>query len=70
MPVQEYNELEVRARKATPRDQSSFMVPWLAEHASPAQRKAWFGSAPPLRFVYFVTRRRYRRLDAALVAAT
>jgi hypothetical protein len=70
MSVPEYDEPEGEARKATPREQSTFMVPWLAEHASPEQRKAWFRSAPPMRLVYLATRRRYRRLDAALAPAT
>jgi hypothetical protein len=56
---------EAKARKATPREQSSFMIPWLVEHASPDQRRTLFRSAP-LRIVYLLTRRRYRRLDGAL----
>lgn len=69
MPVAEYEYLESKARKATPRAQSDFLIPWLAEHASPDQRKAWFRSAPPLRIVYLLNRRRYRRLDQALLPA-
>ena len=57
-------------RKATPRAQSGFMVPWMAENASPEQRKAWFRSVPPLRIVYLLNRGRYRKLAAALVPAT
>jgi hemerythrin HHE cation binding domain-containing protein len=68
MPVAEYDELESKARKATPRGQSGFLIPWLVEHASPDQRKAWFRSAPPLRIVYRLNRRRYRRLDEALLS--
>jgi hemerythrin-like domain-containing protein len=67
MPASEYNELETKARKATPRQQLTFLVPWLAEHASPAQKKAWFRSAPPLRIIYRLNRGRYQRLNAALV---
>ena len=63
------DQLESQARKATPRGQSGFLIPWLAEHASPEQRKAWFGKAPPLRIVYRLNRRRYRRLDEALLPA-
>jgi hemerythrin-like domain-containing protein len=70
MPVAEYDELESKARKATPRGQSGFLIPWLAEHASPEQRKAWFRSAPPLRIVYRLNRRRYRRLEEALLPAS
>jgi hemerythrin-like domain-containing protein len=69
MPVAEYNKLESEARKATPREQSRFLIPWIVEHASPDQRKALFRSAPPLRIVYWLNRRRYRRLDEALLAA-
>jgi hemerythrin-like domain-containing protein len=69
MPLDEYDELESTARKATPRGQSGFLIPWLAEHASPEQRNAWFQSAPPLRIVYWLNRRRYRRLDEALLPA-
>ena len=69
MPTAEYDALESKARKATPREQSSFMIPWLAEHASPDQRQALFRSAPPLRIVYLLTRRRYRRLDDALLGS-
>ncbi len=69
MPAAEYAELETKARKASPRGQSGFMIPWLVEHASPDQRKALFRSAPPLLIVYWLNRRRYRRLDAALLPA-
>jgi len=69
MPGSEYTELESRSREATPRAQSGFLIPWLAEHASSDQRKAWFHSAPPLRIVYRLNRRSYRRLDAALAPA-
>ena len=69
MPTAEYDALESKARKATPREQSSFMIPWLVEHASPDQRQTLFRSAPPLRIVYLLTRRRYRRLDDALVGS-
>jgi hemerythrin-like domain-containing protein len=62
MPAAEYQELESNARKATPRGQSGFMIPWVVEHGSPDQRKA-FRTAPPLRIVYWLNRRRYRRID-------
>jgi len=42
------------------------MIPWLAEHATPEQRRAWFRSAPPLRIVYMLNRGRYRQASAAL----
>jgi hypothetical protein len=45
------------------------MIPWIVEHASPDQRKALFRSAPPLRIVYLLNRRRYRRLDKVLLPA-
>ena len=70
IPVEEYNALEKKVRRATPRDESSFLIPWLAESATPAQRKAWFRTTPPLAIVYLINRRRYRRVDAALVART
>ena len=66
MPVAEYKELESKARKATPRGQFGFMVPWIVEHASQDQRHALFRSAPPLRIVYPLNRRRYERLASAL----
>jgi hypothetical protein len=69
MPVAEYKKLESKARKATPRGQSGFLIPWIVEHASPEQRKALFRSAPPLRIVNWLSRRRYRRLDEALIRA-
>ena len=69
MPVAEYAALETKARKATPRWESGFMIPWLVEHASPDQRKALFRSAPPLRIIYLLNRRRYRHLDEALLPA-
>jgi hemerythrin-like domain-containing protein len=69
MPVAEYAELEAKARKATPREQSAFMIPWLAGHATPEQRKEWFRTAPPLRIVERLNRGRYRRLEAALLPA-
>lgn len=65
MSVDEYKLLETQARHATPRDRAQFMVPWVVAHATPAQQGALFRSAPPLRFVNLVARRRYRRLDLA-----
>jgi hemerythrin-like domain-containing protein len=67
MPVAEYKKLESEARKATPREEAGFLIPWIVEHASPDQRKALFRSAPPLRIVNWLKRRRYRRLDSCLV---
>jgi len=61
--VDDYKRLETQARHATPRDRARFMVPWVVAHATPAQQGALFRSAPPLRFVNLVARRRYRRLD-------
>jgi hypothetical protein len=69
MPVAEYKKLESDARKATPRGQSGFLIAWIVEHALPDQRKALFRSAPPLRIVNWLNRRRYRRLDEALLPA-
>ena len=69
VPAAEYKELESKVRKATPRAQAGFMVPWMAENASSEQRKAWFRSAPPLRIVYLLNRRRYRQLAAVLAPA-
>jgi hypothetical protein len=69
MPVAEYKKLESKARKATPREQAGFLIPWIVEHASPDQRKALFRSAPPLRIVNRLNRRRYRHLDEALLPA-
>jgi len=68
LPPKEYADLESKARKATPRGQSGFMIPWMVEHASPEQRKRLYRLAPPLRIVYRLNRRRYRRLDDALLA--
>jgi iron-sulfur cluster repair protein YtfE (RIC family) len=69
MPVAEYKKLESEARKATPRAQSAFLIPWIVDHSSPDQRKALFRYAPPLRIVNWLNRRRYRRLDEALLPA-
>ena len=63
----EFSDLESKARKATPRDQAAFMIPWLIEHASAEQRKALFRLAPPFRILNQLNRGRYRRLDGALV---
>lgn len=62
----EYKQLEARARRATPRDQARFLIPWIITHASPDQRAALFRSAPPLRLLYRLNLRYYRRLDDAL----
>lgn len=70
MAAADYKKLEARARKATPRPQARFLVPWLVAHASPDQRKALYRSAPPLRLIYRLNARRYRRLDRALVPAS
>jgi hypothetical protein len=69
IPVAEYKKLESKARKATPRGQAAFLIPWIVAHASPDQRKALFKSAPPLRIVNRLNRRRYRRLEDALLPA-
>jgi hemerythrin-like domain-containing protein len=58
MTTAEDDDLEKKARKATTRGRAVFMIPWLAEHASPERHKAWFRSAPPLRIIYALTRRR------------
>jgi Hemerythrin HHE cation binding domain len=69
MPAADYKNLEARARKATPRPQAQFLVPWVIAHASPDQRRALYRSAPPLRLIYWLNRRRYRRLHQALAPA-
>ena len=69
MAAADYKELEARARKATPRPQAQFLIPWVVANASPDQRRALYRSAPSLRLIYWFNRRRYRRLDRALVAA-
>jgi hemerythrin-like domain-containing protein len=67
IPVEEYKKLETRARKATPRARARFLIPWLVAHATPEQQKALFKSAPPLRVIDSLNRRRYRRFDHVLV---
>jgi hemerythrin-like domain-containing protein len=67
IPAAEYKRLETQARRATPRAEAQFLIPWLVAHATPSQRKTLFRSAPPLRLINLVGRRRYRRLDNALV---
>ena len=62
-------EVEATARKATPRPQAQFMIPWLIAHATPGQQKALFRSAPPLRIFYWLNRRRYRHFDQAFTHA-
>ncbi|MGH3273577.1 MAG: hemerythrin domain-containing protein [Streptosporangiaceae bacterium] len=66
MPAAEYKKLETKARKATPRPQAQFMIPWVIAHATPDQQKALYRSAPPLRLLNWLNRRRYLRLDQAL----
>jgi hemerythrin-like domain-containing protein len=66
-PPATYKQLEAQARKHTPRRRAQFLIPWLIAHSTPDQEKALFKSAPPLRAVYLVNRRRYRVLDRALV---
>ena len=69
MPAADYKKLEAKARKATPRPQARFLIPWIIAHAAADQRKALFRSAPPLWLANRLHRRRYRRLDDALVPA-
>jgi hypothetical protein len=69
MAAGDYKKLEARARKATPRPQAQFLVPWVIAHASPDQRRALYRSAPPLRLIHWFNVRRYRRLDQALAPA-
>jgi hemerythrin-like domain-containing protein len=66
LPSATYKQLEAQARKQTPRRRTKFMIPWLMAHATPGQQRALLKSAPPLRAVYLVNRRRYRLLDRAL----
>jgi len=69
MSAADYKKLEARARKATPRPQAQFLIPWIIAHATPQQRDALFRSAPPLRLACRLYHRRYQRLDQALVPA-
>jgi iron-sulfur cluster repair protein YtfE (RIC family) len=66
MPAAQYKQLEARARKDTPRAQARFLIPWVIAHASADQRAALFRSAPPLRLLYRLSLRSYRRFDWAL----
>jgi Hemerythrin HHE cation binding domain len=66
VPAAEYKKLETRARKATPRPQARFMIPWIIAHSTADQQQALYRSAPPLRLQYWLNRRRYRHLDQAL----
>jgi hypothetical protein len=45
------------------------LIPWVIAHASADQRAALFTSAPPLRLLYRLNRRYYRRFDLALTRA-
>jgi hemerythrin-like domain-containing protein len=69
MPAADYKKLETRARKATPRAQAQFLIPWVIAHATPDQRSALFRSAPALWLAYRLNHRHYRRLDQALARA-
>ena len=69
IPAAENKRLEARVRKDTPRAQARFLIPWLVAHASPDQRAALFRYAPPLRLLYWLNRRYYRRFDQALPRA-
>lgn len=66
MPAAEYKNLETKARKATPRAQARFMIPWVIIHATPDQQKTLYQAVPPIRLLYWLNRRRYRHLDQAL----
>ena len=66
MPAAEYKKLETKARKATPRPQTKFMIPWVIAHANADQQKALYRSAPPIRLLYWLNRRHYHHLDLAL----
>ena len=67
VPFADYKRLEAKARKTTPRARARFLIPWLVAHATPEQQKALFRSAPPLRVIARLNRRRYRRFDHVLV---
>jgi hemerythrin-like domain-containing protein len=67
IPLAEYKQLETQARRATPRAQTQFLIPWLVAHATADQRQTLFKSAPPLRLVNRLARSRYRHFDNALV---
>jgi hemerythrin-like domain-containing protein len=69
MSAADYKRLEARARKATPRPQAQFLIPWIIAHATPQQRDALFRSAPPLRLAHRLLHRRYQRLDQSLLPA-
>ena len=45
------------------------MMPWLVTHASQDRRTALFRSIPPLRLLYWLTLRYYRRFGRALARA-
>jgi len=65
----EHKRLEAMARKDTPRALARFLIPWLITHASPGQRAALYRSAPPLRLLYWLNLRHYRRFEQALARA-
>ena len=67
VPQASYKQLEAQARKLTPRRRARFLIPWIIGHATADQQRDLFRSAPPLRAAYLVNRRRYRRLDRALL---
>jgi hemerythrin-like domain-containing protein len=70
MSAADYKRLEAGARKASPRPQAQFLIPWIIAHATPQQRDALFRSAPPLRLAHrLLLRRRYQRLDQSLLPA-
>jgi hypothetical protein len=49
--------------------EAKFLLPWLATHATPEQRRTWFKSAPPLRVVAWVNGPTCRRIDEVLLSA-
>jgi len=69
MTAADYKRLEARARRATPRPQAQFLIPWVVAHATSDQRRSLYRSAPPLRLICWLNLRRYRRLERALVPA-
>jgi hypothetical protein len=42
------------------------MIPWIIVHCTADQQKTLYRSAPPIRLLYWLKRRRYRHLDQAL----
>ena len=61
--LEEYEDLEERARKGASLSVLKFTLPWIMEAATPAEQQGLLGSAPlAFKLLWLTTRRRYARM--------